>query len=215
MPRGNPSPKLAITVDPDVHARIVAAAGEEGTSVSAWMTNAARRALLVRDGLAAVAEWEAEHGAFTDAELVAARRRVAQQAAEDSPRPERPVNCVYDAGVLIAAERHDRAVWADHRARLELGIVPVTTALVVAQVSRSGRQVQLRRFLRGCDVVAFTPAQAHAVGALLGAAGSSDVVDAHVVVVAGESGAHVLTSDGDDLSSLAAELPSPIRIVCV
>ena len=86
MPRGNPSPKLAITVDPDVHARVVAAAGEEGTSVSAWMTNAARRALLVRDGLQAVAEWEAEHGAFTDAELAAAQRRVAREATGDSAR---------------------------------------------------------------------------------------------------------------------------------
>ena len=65
------------------------------------------------------------------------------------------MNCVYDAGVFIAAERHDRRVWADHRARLELGIVPVTTAPVVAQVSRSGQRSQLRRFLRACDVVAF------------------------------------------------------------
>ncbi len=77
MPRGNPSPKLAITVDPEVHAQVVAAAEEEGMSVSAWMTSAARRALLVRDGLRAVAEWEAEQGALTDAELAAARRRVA------------------------------------------------------------------------------------------------------------------------------------------
>ena len=76
MPRGNPSPKLAITVDPEVHAQVVAAAHQEGASVSAWMTNAARRALLVRDGLGAVAEWEAEQGALTDAELTAARRRV-------------------------------------------------------------------------------------------------------------------------------------------
>lgn len=122
---------------------------------------------------------------------------------------------LYDAGVFIAAERHDRAVWADHRARLELGIVPVTTAPVVAQVSRSARQVQLRRFLRGCDVVAFAPAQAHAVGALLGAAGSTDVVDAHVVLVAGASGADVLSSDTDDLLPLAAKLPSPVRILAV
>jgi hypothetical protein len=43
------------------------------------------------------------------------------------------VTFLYDAGVFIAAERHDRAVWADHRARLELGFVPVTTAPVVAQ----------------------------------------------------------------------------------
>jgi hypothetical protein len=76
MPRGSPSPKLAITVDPEVHARVLAAAKDEGTSVSAWMTNAARRALLVRDGLRAVAEWEAEQGTLTDAELAAARRRV-------------------------------------------------------------------------------------------------------------------------------------------
>ncbi len=79
MPRGKPSPKLAITVDPDVHDGVVAAAAEEGVSLSAWMTNAARRALLARDGLHAVAEWEAEHGRFSHAELAEARRRVAEQ----------------------------------------------------------------------------------------------------------------------------------------
>jgi hypothetical protein len=76
MPRGNPSPKLAITVDPDVHEGIMRAAEEEGISVSAWMTEAARRALLVRDGLRAVQEWESEHGPLTDEEMDAARRRV-------------------------------------------------------------------------------------------------------------------------------------------
>ncbi len=76
MPRGNPSPKLAITVDPDVYERVLEAAKAEGSSVSAWMTAAARRALTVRDGLAAVAEWEAENGALTEAELDAARKRV-------------------------------------------------------------------------------------------------------------------------------------------
>lgn len=79
MPRGKPSPKLAITVDADVHDRVIEAAADEGVSVSAWMTGAARRALLVRDGLAAVAEWEAEHGALTEAELAAARKRIAAQ----------------------------------------------------------------------------------------------------------------------------------------
>ena len=52
---------------------------------------------------------------------------------------------VYDAGVLIAADRNDRAVWADHRIRLEAGIIPVVPAPVIAQVSRSPAQVQLRR----------------------------------------------------------------------
>lgn len=79
MPRGRPSPKLAITVDADVHERVVAAAAEEGLSVSAWMTAAARRALLLRDGLAAVAEWEQENGALTEDEVKAARHRVAEQ----------------------------------------------------------------------------------------------------------------------------------------
>ena len=68
--------KLAVTVDADVHAKVVDAAEAEGTSVSAWITAAARRALVVRDGLAAVAEWEAEHGALTQAELEAARARI-------------------------------------------------------------------------------------------------------------------------------------------
>jgi hypothetical protein len=86
MPRGNPSPKLAITVDPDVHDRIVDAAAEQGVSVSAWMTEAARRALVVRDGLAAVAEWERANGAFTADELIAARQRVAQELSTPRKR---------------------------------------------------------------------------------------------------------------------------------
>jgi hypothetical protein len=86
VPRGKPSPKLAITVDPDVHEGVVAAATAEGVSVSAWMTNAARRALLIRDGLKAIAEWEGEHGAFNDAELAAARGRVAEQVRSSANR---------------------------------------------------------------------------------------------------------------------------------
>jgi hypothetical protein len=82
VPRGNPSPKLAITVDPDVYGQVVAAARAEGVSVSAWMTSAARRALRLRDGLAAVAEWEAEHGAFNAEELAAARERVGSASPE-------------------------------------------------------------------------------------------------------------------------------------
>ena len=61
------------------------AAAEEGLSVSAWMTRAAKRALVVRDGLRAVTEWEKEHGALTDAELNAARRRVAAETLGSSP----------------------------------------------------------------------------------------------------------------------------------
>lgn len=86
MPRGRPASKLAISVDADVHDQVVAAAATDGLSVSAWMTAAARRALLLRDGLAAVAEFEAEHGAFTDTEMAAARRRVAAELAPKATR---------------------------------------------------------------------------------------------------------------------------------
>ena len=74
--------KLAITVEAGVHAKLLRAAEAEGLSVSAWMTAAARRALRIRDGLAAVAEWEAEHGELTTQELAAARRRLAKANRE-------------------------------------------------------------------------------------------------------------------------------------
>jgi hypothetical protein len=76
MPRGNPAVKLAISMDADVHSEVLDAAEAEGLSVSAWMTAAARRALRLRDGLAAVAEWERAHGALTTQELATARRRL-------------------------------------------------------------------------------------------------------------------------------------------
>lgn len=79
MPRGNPSPKLAITVDPDIHKTILAAAARDGMSVSAWMTTAAREALKRRAGLAAVAEWEKQHGRLTEEEMDTARRSVQEQ----------------------------------------------------------------------------------------------------------------------------------------
>lgn len=122
------------------------------------------------------------------------------------------MSAVYDAGLLIAAERNDRDVWADHRARLEVGVVPRTTAPVVAQVSRSPRQVQLRRLLRGCDIVGFAPEQAHEVGELLGRAATSDVVDAHVVLIASKVGASVYTSDEEDMEQLSNRLPQPLVI---
>ena len=77
MPRGNPALKLAISMDSEVHAKVIDAASADDVSVSAWITAAARRALRVRDGLAAVSEWEREHGTLTAQELQAARRRLA------------------------------------------------------------------------------------------------------------------------------------------
>jgi hypothetical protein len=123
------------------------------------------------------------------------------------------VTVVYDAGALVAAERSNRALWADHRVRLELGLVPLTTAAVVAQVSRSPHQVQLRRFLSGCEILPLAASEAHEVGSVAGASGVSDVVDVHVVLVAARSRAPVVTSHQRDLASVVGALADPVRLV--
>src|SRR5271169_363332 len=102
---------------------------------------------------------------------------------------------VYDAGVLVAADRNERRAWAEHKARLELGVLPLVPAPVVAQVSRSAQQAQLRRFLMGCVVVPFGETEAHEAGRLLGIAKTSDVVDAVVVTTAVRQKAVILSSD--------------------
>ena len=117
----------------------------------------------------------------------------------------------YDAGVLIAADSSDRSTWADHRTLLDAGITPTTTAPIVAQASRPPEQAQLRRFLRGCEVVGFDPADAHLVGDLLHRAKTSDVIDAHLVIAAAV-GEVLMTTDPDDLAHLANLVDDPPRI---
>lgn len=109
---------------------------------------------------------------------------------------------VYDAGVLIAAERSQRRVWAEHRVRLEAGAVPLVPSPVVAQASRSPKQAQMRRLLRGCEVVAFDEADAHAAGALLGRTRTRDVVDASVAALSIRRQADILSDDAEDIRRL-------------
>jgi predicted nucleic acid-binding protein len=123
------------------------------------------------------------------------------------------VSVVYDAGALTAADRNDRMVWAEHRVRLEMGLVPLTTGPVVAQVSRSSRQAQLRRFLRGCDIVPFATDEAHEIGRLAGRASTPDVIDVHVVAIAHRHGYGVLTGDEDDLTPIVAALRSRVALI--
>src|SRR5260370_39180935 len=106
---------------------------------------------------------------------------------------------VYDAAVLVAADRNARNVWVEHRVRLEAGIVPVVPAPVVVQVSRSPTQVQPRRLLRGCAADSLTGAGAHSAGRLLGRAGSRDGADAVVADTAGGLHAEVVTGDRADI----------------
>ena len=120
---------------------------------------------------------------------------------------------VYDTGVLIAAERSRRDVWADHRVRLEAGVVPYVPASVVAQASRSPKQAQMRRLLRGCEVVAFDEAAAHAAGALLGKTRTRDVVDASVVELSVRKQADIVSDDADDIRKLLAAANAKTSIV--
>ena len=111
-------------------------------------------------------------------------------------------SCVYDAAILVAADRNERRTWAEHKARLEFGILPLVPAPVVAQVSRSPQQAQLRRFLAGCSVVPLDEKHAHAAGRLLAVTKTADVVDAAVVIVAHQNQATILTGDPDDIRRL-------------
>jgi predicted nucleic acid-binding protein len=120
---------------------------------------------------------------------------------------------VYDAAVLVAADRNERRAWAEHKARLELGVVPLVPAPVVAQVSRSPQQVQLRRFLTGCEVVPLGESEAHEAGRLLGKTRTADVVDAVVVTIALRTKAIILTSDRDDIERLVRASGRAVPVV--
>jgi predicted nucleic acid-binding protein len=122
---------------------------------------------------------------------------------------------VYDAGVLIAADRSERRVWAEHRVRLEAGLVPLVPAPVVAQASRSAKQVQMRRFLRGCEVVQFDEASAHGAGSLLGKTRTKDVVDASVALLASKYRADVVSDDAEDIQRLLVAARAKVSILPV
>jgi predicted nucleic acid-binding protein len=123
------------------------------------------------------------------------------------------IRTVYDAGVLVAAERGDRRVWLAHTARLMERSVPLVPAPVVAQVSRSPRQAQLRRFLAGCHVAPLGEDDAHAAGRLLAASKTTDVVDASVVAIAIRYQAVIITGDVEDMERLAAAASAAVGVV--
>jgi predicted nucleic acid-binding protein len=113
------------------------------------------------------------------------------------------VSLILDTGALIAYERRDRVVRAylERAERIETPVL--TTTAVVAQAWRDpARQALLARLLRGVDEVELSQPRARAIGLLLRASATSDVVDASVVDVA-EDGDEILTADPDDITPLA------------
>ncbi len=61
--------KRSISMPPDLDAEIAAAAADAGLSYSAWLADTARKEFTIRAGLAAVSQFEKDHGPFTAEEI--------------------------------------------------------------------------------------------------------------------------------------------------
>lgn len=92
--------KLSVALDAKVADGAAASAERHGLSLSAWLNTAAERALAIEDGLLAVAEWEAEHGALTPEEL-----RVAEDVLRRPRTGKRPVGGAGRDGAARAKRR--------------------------------------------------------------------------------------------------------------
>ena len=126
------------------------------------------------------------------------------------------MSLVLDAGALLAVERGDREVIALLKLEFLRGSSPVTHGGVVGQVWRggAGRQALLARYLPRVEVVPLGDALGRQAGALLARTETSDVIDAAVVLLA-EDGDTILTSDADELRSLAETADLHVDLVPV
>lgn len=123
---------------------------------------------------------------------------------------------VYDAGVLVAAERRDRAVWALHAELIEADVVPIVPVPVRAQAWRGGPQALMSRLLGSCRIVPMVEDIGRGAGAACAVAHTANVIDATVVVTAVMVGASAMvTSDPDDLDSIASALGVRIKMRAV
>lgn len=111
---------------------------------------------------------------------------------------------VLDAGALIALDRNDRSMWVRLKASHNAGEPPVTHGGIIGQVWRGGpRQARLAAALAGIEVRPLDLDLGRNAGKLLGAARLSDVVDAALVLLAGD-GDEIVTIDTGDIKTLAA-----------
>jgi len=78
--------KRSISIPPELDAHIAAAAEAAGMSYSAWIAEAARKEFTIRAGLEAVSHYEAEHGAFSPAEIAEADEWADRATQQSAPR---------------------------------------------------------------------------------------------------------------------------------
>lgn len=115
---------------------------------------------------------------------------------------------------MIALERDDREMW---RRLKDFGRADgaVTHAAVLGQVWRGQpRQARLSRALNTIAVVPVTEGLGRAGGELLSTTGLRDIVDATLVLL-GDQGDELVTSDADDLAFLAEVAGIRLKIVPV
>ena len=115
-----------------------------------------------------------------------------------------------DAGALIGFDRSDRRALAII-VRAQQNETPIAIpAGVVGQAWRDGRtQARLAKLLssRGVEIEPLDARRAREAGQLCGATGTSDIIDASVVLCAKRRGHKIATSDPADLRRLDASIP--------
>ena len=126
------------------------------------------------------------------------------------------MSLVLDTGALIALEKNDRVMWRRLKATLLAGRVPVSHGGIVGQAWRGGgaRQALLARALEGIDVRPLDDTLGRLAGELLARAGSADVIDAALVLLA-DDGDDIVTSDPEDIEPLAARLGRHVELLRV
>jgi predicted nucleic acid-binding protein len=114
---------------------------------------------------------------------------------------------ILDTGALIAFEKNKRAfVVLLDEARLA-GIAIRVPTVVIAEAWRGGRRsARIARLLSTCHVDPLLEPVARMAGEALASVRSATVIDAIVVASGVARGAHVVTSDPDDLRPLVARL---------
>jgi hypothetical protein len=127
---------------------------------------------------------------------------------------------VLDTGALIALDRNDRTAWAMLRNAADESAQVSVVAGVIAQAWRDGaRQALLARALAHCDEVPLEGALARATGLLCGRAGTADIVDASVALIAAARSrtgpTALVTSDPTDLQHLLQTLDTTVRLVAI
>ncbi|MCP4962728.1 MAG: type II toxin-antitoxin system VapC family toxin [Actinomycetia bacterium] len=112
---------------------------------------------------------------------------------------------ILDTGFLVSIDRSERAAHTFLAAVARSKTTLHTTEPVVAQVWRNGsRQARLSAFLKTITIHPLDDGRP--VGRLLAQTGTSDVVDAHLVIAAVRLGHDILTGDPGDLATLSTVL---------